>query len=427
MASGDGGRPVGVGRTSLYLPELEALRGWASLLVATFHLNGFVTMMSRQPAEAPSLPLAYIRAGHTGVSLFFILSAFLLSLPFLDEAAGGATVSRPQYAARRALRILPLYYAAVIVGTILSAATVADLARGLPYLAFLNSFAGWFTPLPPYSAVWWSLSTEVQFYLLLPLLPLCLRTGQGRAVGAALLLMWAVAYGAYLAGVLRMDTIGGQLRLGNSIFGRLPLFLLGIGGAALYRRHGARLRARLQQWRAMRNGGADLLLLALLAALGALLRSVIEFGPPRAETPPFHIWHVPEGVLWIAIVLVVLLAPLRTKYLVSNPALITVGVLSYSIYLWHVPIESYGLMGLRRLDVPGLRSGWTASAGIVAVGLGVLILALSALTYRWIERPFLVRKERLGARENRGDGACPAATTPSPPSPGYGGEGRSGE
>jgi peptidoglycan/LPS O-acetylase OafA/YrhL len=396
MARLDEDRPVGVGRTSLYLPELEALRGWAILLVATFHLDGFVAPLAKQQPGDPSLALAFVRAGHTGVSLFFILSAFLLALPFLDEAAGGAAVSRRRYAARRALRILPLYYAAVVAATLLSAARLADLERGLPYLAFLNSFAGWFTPLPPYSNVWWSLTTEAQFYILLPLLPLCLRSPRGRLVGAALLLLWGTGYGAYLAGALRMDTIAGQMRLGNSLFGRAPLFLLGIAGAALYRRRGARIRDRLSAVPVLRNGGADVLLIALLVGLGMLLRWVIVFGPPRAESAPFHLWHLAEGGLWISIVLVVLLAPLRAKRLVSNPPLIMVGVLSYSIYMWHIPVVYGGIGALREAGFAG-PGGWTVHSAVIAVGLGLIVLGLSALTYRWIERPFLVRKERLAA------------------------------
>jgi peptidoglycan/LPS O-acetylase OafA/YrhL len=93
----------------VFLPELESVRGIAILLVFAFHVDGFV----RFPfSVAPSVPLslAFVHAGFTGVDLFFVLSAFLLSLPFLAEGAGGRRVVVREYALRRALRILPLYY-----------------------------------------------------------------------------------------------------------------------------------------------------------------------------------------------------------------------------------------------------------------------------------------------------------------------------
>src|SRR5215475_5521828 len=132
--------PAGIRRGSTYFPELESLRGLAILLVFVFHADGVLLAPFRSHVGAQSpLPLAFVWAGHSGVTLFFVLSAFLLSLPFLDEANGGRPVSRPHFYERRALRILPLYVAVVVVGTILTSRTLADLWRGLPYLAFLQS------------------------------------------------------------------------------------------------------------------------------------------------------------------------------------------------------------------------------------------------------------------------------------------------
>jgi hypothetical protein len=113
---------------------------------------------------------AFVLAGHTGVSLFFVLSGFLLAGPFLAEAAGGARVARRAYAARRVLRVMPAYVAAVTVASIDCAIRPLEVLRGVPYLFFLESIPGMTTPLIPYSDVWWTLATEAQFYLTLPLL-----------------------------------------------------------------------------------------------------------------------------------------------------------------------------------------------------------------------------------------------------------------
>lgn len=87
-------RPAGIRRSSTYFPELESLRGIAIVLVVVFHADAvmLVPFFNRE-GSWPSLPLALVFAGHTGVTLFFVLSAFLLGLPFLKEA-GAAGPSR---------------------------------------------------------------------------------------------------------------------------------------------------------------------------------------------------------------------------------------------------------------------------------------------------------------------------------------------
>lgn len=182
---------------------------------------------------------AYGLAGHTGVTLFFVISGFLLSRPFLAEAGGGERVDRRRYFRRRVLRIMPLYIVGVAVASIVCARQPVHLLRGLPYLLFLNSFSGTVIRLWPHSDVWWSLATEVQFYLLLPLLPLVLRQ-RWRWVGV--ISIYIVAYLLLAAGVFSFSTSNGQALLWQSIFGRGPLFALGIGLAWIYDRHRQALR-----------------------------------------------------------------------------------------------------------------------------------------------------------------------------------------
>ncbi|TMA37498.1 MAG: acyltransferase, partial [Deltaproteobacteria bacterium] len=192
------------------------------LLVLTFHIDANLHAPFGPPTSAVPLWLAFVRAGHSGVDLFFVLSSFLLSLPFFTAAAQGRRLNTRGYFARRALRILPLYYSAVAVGTVVCARGPGDLTRGLPYLLFLNALA---TPLTPWSAVWWSLCTEAQFYLLLPLLSPCLRSRTGRVWGLVALAAYAAVYSAFFAGVFRMPTNYMAAWLGMSLFGRAPQFL----------------------------------------------------------------------------------------------------------------------------------------------------------------------------------------------------------
>ena len=240
-----------------FIPELESLRGIAVLLVFTFHVNGFVLYPFPSASDTVSLPMAFVRAGHTGVDLFFLLSAFLLSRPFLDDGLGGKPVRLRDYFARRALRILPLYWTAVLVGTLLSASHPADALRAVPHLLFISGIPALSAPLAPYGAVWWSLETEVQFYLLLPLLAVFLRTPARRWAGLALLGLYTGAYVIAIRGAVTHWSLQAQLALWNSVFGRGPLFLCGIAAAAVYRRFGSAWRTALASVAAVRSGGAD--------------------------------------------------------------------------------------------------------------------------------------------------------------------------
>jgi peptidoglycan/LPS O-acetylase OafA/YrhL len=114
----------------------------------------------------------------------------------------------------------------------------------------------------------------------------------------------------------------------------------------------------------------------------------------EAENRPNHVWHVAEGILWATILLLLLAAPLRSKRLVVNPVLGWVGLVSYSLFLIHVPAVTIALHWLRD-RYPGHFTRWNAeSLAACAVILSACLL-LSSVTYWAVERPFLRRKARL--------------------------------
>lgn len=356
-----------------------------------FHADGAVTGDGRIGTTVSPL-LAFITAGHTGVTLFFVLSAFLLARPFLAESHSGRRVELKNFFRRRVLRIMPLYAAAVAAAVAFSYNNAGAVIDVLCALFFLNSFTGSVASLIPYSAVWWSLATEVQFYLVLPLLGLSLRTRIGRAVGVAVLLVWAVAYAVFVTDPGLFSNVA-RFRLNLSLLGRAPAFLCGIAAAWLVLRHGDRIRNRMQQSTWLRIGGADGLLLATLYALGLLLQTVTGRGfiPAAIKIPA---WHLGESLLWTLVLLLVVLAPLQLRSVISNRLMGALGLLSYSLYLIHEPVLFRGLgpMVARGILIDFdliLRS-------LVFTAAFVLCVAMSALTYRLIERPFLVRKARIG-------------------------------
>ncbi len=142
----------------------------AALAVFLFHYGG--------GAQSHWLPLKMagyaVKFGAAGVSLFFVLSGFLIG-GILWDGYGNPGWWKTFYA-RRSLRIFPLYYLALgiaVVAALLAHATAAQVSGVWPYLLYLQNFPGAgeiMHRLPPVVKLYhfWSLAVEEQFYLLWP-------------------------------------------------------------------------------------------------------------------------------------------------------------------------------------------------------------------------------------------------------------------
>ncbi|MDQ2798826.1 MAG: acyltransferase family protein, partial [Armatimonadota bacterium] len=110
----------------LRLEFLDGLRGLAALYVVLFH--AFQTTTQVTASDTPTLDAALIwRIGHPAVSVFIVLSGFCLMLPVVRAGGGTLRGGVRDYLARRARRILPPYYAALLLSALFLAA--AHFAR----------------------------------------------------------------------------------------------------------------------------------------------------------------------------------------------------------------------------------------------------------------------------------------------------------
>ena len=362
-----------------YLSQIDALRGWAILLVFFFHAWG---ISGGSTGSEPSLWFSYVAAGRTGVTLFFVISGFLLSIPWLRamQSPDVAMPSFKNYYAARVLRIVPLYYLAVFMACVVSG------SWGTGFKAFTFQFVGF--EIFPFSVVWWTLVTEVQFYLLLPLLIwLLAREGKSRLILLLVLILWG---GVYMTQVLHNpsgEKISSYL-LTKSLLGRLPAFLLGMLAAWIF------LKARAlpifsANW--VRVLGALAVLLALYVN-GVVLRHTVLLGEWQSESN-WHEHHIYEAILWSVVLLVLVLTRPLLYRVIANSVLAVVGKLSYSLYLWHVPILFYVIYPTKeRIGV-----GFSESVLAYLLTFAALLLSLiaSLLTYRFIELPGLNVKRRL--------------------------------
>jgi peptidoglycan/LPS O-acetylase OafA/YrhL len=307
------------------------LRGLAALAVLLLHAYD----MGGQPASLPT-PVAWLfRMGWSGVDVFFVLSAFLLSLPFLRAQSAGQPLSIRRYAWRRAIRILPAYYAQIVILLVAGALGASWGWREPTLPAVLAHVLLWLNAWPlvhPQVPLWWTLPVEVGFYLLLPWFARLLRPGRWQWLLVFIVLSQAWRAVLMHAGLARVEEIAWV----ENLPGRLDQFLIGMLAAYVWTR---RWQARSLPSAGQADAIAATAMLVFLAlpALGLIVDGQLFAGAPVAS-PWLLAWH-----LYAAVVVAVLLFALasgapRLGRLLSSAPLRFLGTISFSLYLWHYPV-----------------------------------------------------------------------------------------
>ena len=309
------------------LHTVDALRGIAALAVCWFHFTNAVAGF-----ELPAVLRASGRHGWLGVEIFFVISGFII--PHAMHAAGYRLADFGRFLLKRIVRIDPPYLAAIAL-VLIQAWLIAAAGVGMPsdfsavqvllHLGYLNAFAGysWLNP------VFWTLAIEFQYYLAIALLfPLIATTRIGRH--ALVFAIFAVA--AWL--------LPGQAFVCHYLF----LFLFGI--VTFQFRNGLLTRHAYFAALAVSALGTALTLEWIVAAVGLATALLIAFVPGRRV-----------GVLAF------------------------LGLISYPLYLLHIPIGTRILTASLRLHL-----SWVENLGVLAIALAATIGA-SWLMHRWIELP----------------------------------------
>jgi peptidoglycan/LPS O-acetylase OafA/YrhL len=360
---------------------MDSLRAIAALSV----LLGHVRFIAQGHTQEPG-PLGGLGAG---VAIFFVISGFLLYRPFAAAHLRGEAGPRLRdFARRRALRIVPGYWFALTALAIFPGIAAVFSDRWWVHYGLLQHWfdQSRFKGLPQA----WSLSVEACFYVMLPLLAwlgwLAARRLRPQrrllAEGALLCLIFGAWAGYQLAPGHILATPLGYL----DWFG--AGMLLAVASAATA---GRRLPAVL---RFIQVHPA----LCWAAAAGAYC--VFAFGDRSLQFSTTG--HLLEGAFAVLVVLPAVFAPQpRTAVgrVLAYPGLAWLGVVSYGIFLWHVPI-------LAELERRGV-DGWLS---LMAIGLPVTV-ACAAFSYYAVERPFLRLK---GARSRARRGPAVGAGRPEP-------------
>ena len=365
--------------------RVESLRAIGVLGVLVAHAMGWAYYYGPEIGQG-----AVHRAMALGIQaspfLLFVLSGCLLYGPFARRDLGrGDPINLRRYATNRALRILPLYYAVLLV------LFVFQEGEGTPKeWAIYASFSQNFVVFPNFQVnrVMWYMVIEVHFYVLLPLLAFVLARASGGSRGRAALLLGMLGFAsfAFFMYAWHVDATPNPFWR----FSILSLFFFLAGGMLL-----ALLRLSWEERRpGWLRGPLASTDLWIAASAGVWAVSVFwQFSLPSANAM--------VSILLISVLLVgACVLPLRPGPLVRvlewRP-LAVVGVASYSLYLWHDPI-------LKALA----KSPWAPSgfAGLLAVGLPLCCL-VALMSYALIEAPFL-RLRRRWARSTPRRSGTPA-------------------
>ncbi len=344
-----------------HIRGLDGIRGVSALLVLGSHLL---------------LPRQY---GALGVSIFFVLSGFLITLLLVREADATGTVSLKAFYLRRTLRIFPAFYVFWLV--CLAAAPLRGAITPWPEAASAVFYLGDYYAATKYAwyagagasimGITWSLGIEEKFYLIWPWMFRRYAGDPRRLLGlilACIGLVWAYRLvmsplplpRAYLQFAF-------ESRLDNILYGCLLAVAVKTGAADKY------------QWLISRWRAGPLI---TAAALAASVYVSERLGPAY----DYRLGMTLQSILITCLLAqaVALSGDPLWRWLEARPMRYS-GHLSYSLYLYHATAAALVFWAW-----PGLRLRYSVPLAILAS------FAAAALSYHCVERPFLKLKERIG-------------------------------
>ena len=340
-----------------YRPEIDGLRAIAVVAVILYHAQ--ITILGHQP----------FKGGFIGVDIFFVISGYLISSIILKELLITGSFSFKHFYERRIRRILPVLLFVMLVSlpfawVYLLPSSFIDFLSTINYsLGFSSNFYFQYSGqqygaesglLKPFLHTW-SLSVEEQFYISFPIV----------------LLITFKYFKKYLIHIL---TLGFIISLGLADWSsrNYPLFNFYVLPTRGWELLAGSILAYFEITNGKRSENKTLNL--ILSFIGLLLigHSILFFNDKMFH-PSFYTLSPIIGVcliIWFSNKDEIITKILSTKLFVG------VGLISYSLYLWHYPIFTFARI-----------TEFSQGSLLNKLLLGIIILVLSIFSYYFIERP----------------------------------------
>ncbi len=359
--------------SSRYIPALDGLRALAVIAVVIYHMNATA-----------------LQSGLLGVTIFFVLSGYLITGLLIREWSTTKKINLPQFWLRRVRRLFPAIVFVLLGTIVLTGVFAPDMLTKLrnDIVAALLFFTNWwyiFQDVSYFEAMgapspvthFWSLAIEEQFYLIWPPLLLLLFSKRVKKRHIQLgLLVAAIASAAAMAILYSPQADPSRVYYGTDT----RAFSLLIGAFLAFEFPPARVNGHGRQGFTARDRKIALGV-GSAALAGILVMMVVVNG-----YSPFLYYG---GIALLSLLtgaLIITLADGRSplaRFFALRP-LVWIGKLSYSIYLWHYPL----LLLMNPRNFTG-ETPWFAY-----VGQALVILAVSAISYYVVETP--LRKGAIG-------------------------------
>ena len=403
----DGQKRALAGADARAIPTLDGMRGIAVLAVLVFHFAW--TFPGDDPSQAHGLVEkvavqlhALSWSGWIGVDLFFVLSGYLITRGLVTDSKKPLGTRMKMFWMRRVLRIFPLYYAVVVVGTIVTLALGAQWVPGLPYWLYMQNYVLAFDhEVMRWTAHFWSLAIEEQFYFVWPLVAL---TVSRRRLIPTILVLIVLTVGLRAALTFKGHEIGlfqqwfasepGGIEHGiakfvyRATFTRADGLLLGAFVAVTQRevRHPV-----AQVWRRLRM---PIFIGTALALLGLYVWAT---GLNDYDRRVIGVGYVTLALFFASAVSLCADHVIRDRarrFLSSRP-LVSCGKVSYGMYIFHWPLVVLGVPYLMRWqEGRSTVVQMLVSTGFILGGIA-FIWAFASLSFKFFESPFLRLKGKF--------------------------------
>lgn len=398
---------------------LDGVRGIAVLLVISFHVN-LVSGNKLWDWQTNPLASSVTTAGGTGVTLFFVLSGFLLFMPFAKALLfKGSWPLVWVYYLRRMFRIFPGYYISLFLLILVAYQQYLDANHRLNLLLFLTFFMDssrlTFRTL---DGPFWTLAVEWQYYMILPLICVAIAFAvrwvpvSKRLPAIMLCLLGVIAWGLAVRfwGLYYSGNPGQTfLWLPPVVMNVLMFIFFGITGKYtedfavgmlisllyIYAQHPSMRVAFTQRWRQLspwlwRSG----IIILVFSAMWHFKSGESAAWPFLNGIMPVFNW-LSEMVLAIGFglcIAAILYGPESLKRPFNWKLLRWVGLISYSLYIWHLPLLV--LFVTRVLPVFHLTNVYVIYL-LYWLWVLLVIFPFSLLFFTLIEKPFMRLGDRL--------------------------------